>query len=85
MFVYYELAGNNSTRRIQTWVLIFINKSPVHWYSKRQATFEASTLGADLFAMKAGVEMVEDLRYNLLMFVVPIDGFANVFCDNEDV
>ena len=35
--------------------------------------------------MKVGVEMVESLRYKLLMFGVPIDGSANVLCDNKAV
>ena len=30
MFVYADLEGDNSTRRIQMGVLIFINKSPIH-------------------------------------------------------
>ena len=35
--------------------------------------------------MKVGVEMVEALRYKLRMFGIPLDGAANVFCDNEAV
>ena len=35
--------------------------------------------------MKVGVEMMEALRYKLRMFGMPIDGTANVFCDNEAV
>ena len=35
--------------------------------------------------MKAGVEMVEYLRKKLLLFGLPIDGSANVFCDNKVV
>ena len=31
------------------------------------------------------MDMVESLRYKLQMFGVPIDGYANVFCDNKDV
>ena len=29
--------------------------------------------------------MIEGLRYNLRMFGVPIDGPADVFCDNQSV
>ena len=39
MFVDSDLEGDKSTRRSQTGELIFINKSPIHWYSKRQETF----------------------------------------------
>ena len=85
-FVDSNLAGNVKDRRSQSGVLIFINKSPIHWYSKRQATVETSTFGAEFTAMKVGVELVESLRYKLLrMFGIPIDGPPNVFCDNEAV
>ena len=40
MFVYSDLEGDNSTRRSHTGVLIFINKSPIQWYNKMQATVE---------------------------------------------
>ena len=85
MFVEDELAGDKCTRRIQTEVLIFINKAPIHWYSKMYATSEKNTFGSELCAMKAGVEMVEDLHYKLRMFGISIDGSVNVFCDNEAV
>ena len=85
IFVDADLAGDRKNRRSQTGILIFMNKSPIHWYSKRQPTVEASTFGAEFRAMKIAVEMVESLRYKLRMFGVPIDGAAAVFCDNEAV
>ena len=85
MFVDADLARDKSNRHSQTGVLIFINKASINWYIKRQETVEASTFGAELCAIKAGVEMAESLHYNLRMIGVPIDGSANVFCDNEAV
>ena len=35
--------------------------------------------------MKNAVELTEALRYKLHMFVVPLEGPTNVFCDNEAV
>lgn len=35
--------------------------------------------------MKTAVEQVEALRYKLRMMGVPIDGPANLYCDNESV
>ena len=35
--------------------------------------------------MRIAVEMIEALRYKLRMFGVPIDGAANVYCDNDAV
>ena len=82
MFVDVSHGGNVKDRRSQTGVLIFINKAPIHWYSKKQPSVDTSTFGAELCAMKVGVEMMEALRYNLGMFGVPLEGAANVFCDN---
>ena len=85
MFVYADRVGENSTRYRQTGVLIFINKSTIHWYSKIHTTVEAITFGAEFCATKAGVDVVEALRYKIIMFGVPIDGYAKFFCDNEAI
>ena len=84
-FVDANHAGNVKDRRSQTGILIFINKAPIHWFSKRQSTVEASTFGAEFCAMKTAVEMIEALRYKLRMFGVPIEGPTNIMCDNEAV
>ena len=84
-FVDANHAGNQKDRRSQTGILIFINKAPIIWYSKRQNTVETSTFGAEFCAMKIATEMIEAMRYKLRMFGVPIDGSANVYCDNEAV
>ena len=84
-FVDANHAGNTKDRRSQTGVLIFVNKAPITWYSKKQATVEVSTFGAEFCAMRTAVEMLEAIRYKLRMFGIPIDGPANVYCDNEAV
>ena len=63
-----NLAGDNIIRLIQKGVFIFINKYPIHWYRKRQATVEEITIGEEFCTMKAGVDMEEALRYKLQMF-----------------
>jgi len=73
------------TRRSQTGILIFVNRAPVIWYSKRQNTVEVSTFGSEITAMKNAIELIKALRYKLRMFGVPIDGATNIFCDNEAV
>ena len=85
VFVDADLGGNKLNRRSQIGILIFVNKSPIHWFSKRQPSVEASTFGAEFRAMKTAVELVEALRYELRMFGVPIDGTASVFCDIDAV
>ena len=82
-FVDANHAGDKLTRQSQTGILIFCNRAPIIWYSKRQNTVEASTFGSEFTAMKTAVEQIESLRYKLRMFGVPIEGPTNVFCDNE--
>lgn len=84
-FVDANLAGNVVTRRSQTGILIFVNRAPIIWHSKRQNTVEASTFGSEIVAMKNAIELIEALRYKLRMFGVPILGPADIFCDNEAV
>ena len=38
-----------------------------------------------MVALRIISEKIIDLRYKLRMFGVPIEGYANVFCDNEAV
>jgi Reverse transcriptase (RNA-dependent DNA polymerase) len=84
-FVDADHAGNRVTRRSHTGILIFLNKAPVIWYSKRQNTVESSTFGSEFVALKVATEMLQGLRYKLRMMGVALDGPANVFCDNNSV
>ena len=84
-FVDASHGSDRVTRRSQTGILIFCNRAPIIWHSKRQNTVEASTFGSEFQAMKNAVELIESLRYKLRMFGVPIDGPTNIFCDNEAV
>ena len=84
-FVDADHAGNLLTRRSHTGILIFVNNAPISWYSKRQNTVESSTFASELVALRIAVEQVEALRYKLRMFGIPIDGPADIFCDNQSV
>jgi hypothetical protein len=84
-FVDADHAGNRVTRRSQSGILIFCNRAPILWYSKRQNTVETSTFGSEFVAMRIALELIEGLRYKLRMFGIPIDNPTNVFCDNEAV
>jgi hypothetical protein len=57
----------------------------IDWYSKRQNTVESSSFGSEFIALRIATEKLEALRYKLRMMGIPIDGPANVFCDNESV
>ena len=65
--------------------MIYINKAPISWFSKRQTTIESSTFGSEFVALRLATEQIISLRYKLRMFGIPIDHDANVFCDNEAV
>ena len=84
-FVDSDHAGDKVTRRLQTGILIFVNRAPILWYSKRQNTEETSAFESELITMKTAVEKVESLQYKLRMFGVPLEGPMNMFCDNEAV
>ena len=77
-FVDASHASDVATRRSQSGVLLFINRSLIVFYSKRQNSVETSTFGSEFTAMKQAVELVKALRYKLHMFGVPIDGEAAV-------
>ena len=84
-FVDSDHTGDKVTCRLQTGILIFLNRAPIIWYSKRQNTVETSTFGNEFIAMKTAVKQIESLRNKLRMFGVPLEGPTNVFCDNEAV
>ena len=81
-FVDADHAGNKITRRSHTGVIIFLNSSPIIWYSKRQKTVESSTFGSELVAMKQAMDMIEGLIYKLRMFGISVEGEVRVMCDN---
>ena len=84
-FVDANHAGNVITRRSHTGVLIFVQNAPIIWFSKRQNTVESSSFGSEFVALRIAKDLIVALRYKLRMFGVPIEGPANIFCDNNGV
>jgi hypothetical protein len=84
-FVDADHAGCRLTRRSHSGVLIFVNRAPIIWYSKRQATVESSTFGSESIAMRIAFDLIEGLRYKLRMMGVPVNDATHVYCDNESV
>jgi hypothetical protein len=78
-------AGNHITRWSHTGIILFGNRAPILWYSKRQNTVETSTFGSEFIAAHTTVELVESLWYKLRMFGIPMDGPAYMFCDSNGV
>ena len=80
-------AANKVTRRSHTGYVVFLNRAPILWYSKRQQTVETSTFSAEFIALKVCLEAIEHLRFKLRWFGIPIPNNepTYVFCDNESV
>jgi hypothetical protein len=78
-------AGCLQTRRSTTGILMFLNRTPVKWYSKRQATVESSTYGSEMVAGRFAVEFCIEMRYKLRALGVPIVGSCLLFGDNKSM
>ena len=85
VFVDASHGANKVTRRSHTGYIIFLNRAPIMWFSKKQNTVETSTFSSELIALRACLEGIISLRYKLKMFGVAIDGQADVLCDNLSV
>jgi hypothetical protein len=46
---------------------------------------KASTFGSESLAMRVAVQMIEALWCKLRMFGIPLDGPADVYCDNQGI
>ena len=69
VFVDADHARDEVTCRSTTGILAFLNCTPIRWYSKRQATVEASTYGSELVTSRIAAEMIIELRYGLRVLV----------------
>jgi len=68
-FVVADHAGNKVTRSSHTGIILFCNRAPIVWFSKRQNTVETSSFGSEFVALCIAVELIEPLRHKLWMFV----------------
>ena len=78
-------AGDCITRRSRTGFIIFLNNSPIYWFSKKQGGIETSSFGSEFIAMKQCCEYIRGLRFKLRMMGIPVDGPAFIFGDNKSV
>jgi hypothetical protein len=84
-FVDSDHAGDLLTRRSRTGVLVYLNRAPIIWYSKKQNSVESSTFGSEFMALKTATEIVKGLWYKLRMTGIPIDGATHMRVDNMSV
>ena len=55
-YVDADHAGEWLTRRSRTGYIVFLNKAPICWFSKKQGSLETSTFGSKFMAMKQVTE-----------------------------
>ena len=79
--LYHDLISGRSV----TGILHLLNKTPIDWFSKLQATVETATFGSEYVAARTSTEQIIDLRTTLRYLGVPINGSSMVFGDNESV
>ena len=74
-----------ATGKSLTECLHFVNKSPVDWYSKKQATVEIATYGSEFVAARTATEQIMDIRQTLRYLGAPIGSKSFLFGDNISV
>ena len=72
--------GKSLTERLD-----FVNKTPVDWYSNKQATVETATYGSEFVAAKTATEQIMDIRQTLRYLGEPIGSKSFLFGDNRSV
>lgn len=78
-------AHDKITRRSITGLVVFVGRTPVLYFSKRQGAIETSTYGAEFMAMKTAVEEVISVRYMLRCLGVKVSKPTNIMGDNRSV
>ena len=82
-FVDASHASDKKTRIFHTGYVIFVNRSPIIFYSKIKSTVKSSTISSEFIAMKTCTEHIIGLRFKLQIFVINIDGPAITLNYNE--
>ena len=51
-------SGDLETSCSKTGFVVFLNRAPIYWFSKKQGSLETSTFGSELCAMKVAKEKI---------------------------
>jgi hypothetical protein len=74
-----------SMGRSLTGILHLMNKTPIEWYSKKQATVETEMYGSEFVAARICVEQIIDQQNTLRFLGVPVREKSYMFGDNKSV
>ena len=84
-YVDSDHAGDTITCRSRTGFIVYLNSSPIFWFSKKQGGIETSSFGSEFIAMKQCCVYIRGLRYKLRMMGIPVEGPSCIFGDNKSV
>jgi hypothetical protein len=82
-YVDANLMHDVTTGKSATEILHLINKTPLDWYSKKQATVETATYGSEFVAALICVEQIIDLCSTLRYLGVPVREKNYMVSDNK--
>jgi hypothetical protein len=80
-----NLYHDNFTGHSVTGILHFMNKMPIDWYSKKQATIETATYGSEFISAQTCIDQIVDLRLTLRYLGVLIRDVSYMFGNNNTV
>ena len=78
-------ASDRMARRSRTGFLVYLNCSPIYWWSKKQNSIESSSFGSEFIGMKQCCEYVRGLRYKLQMMGISCEDPTFIYGDNQSV
>jgi hypothetical protein len=84
-YVDANLMHHVTTGKSVTGILHLINKSPLDWYSKKQAMVETATYGSEFVAAHICIKQIIDLHSTLRYLGVPIREKNYMFGNNKSV
>ena len=85
VFVDSDHGHDKVTGRSVTGIIAMIGSTPIQWLSKRQASVQTSTFGAEFTALKIAVETAVTIRYYLRSMGVAVTKATNIMVDNMSV
>jgi hypothetical protein len=82
VFADANLYHDHVSGRAVSGILMMLNKTPIDWYSKRQATVETATYGSEFISARIATDKIIETRYMMRMLGAPMNGPSYMFGDN---
>ena len=70
--VYSNHTGNMTNMRSHSGIIIYVNNAPIILYRKCQNRVKSSSFGLVFISPRTETEIIEDLKYKLMCFRVPL-------------